>query len=164
MNSRRMTIREAQEGDASAVAQIYIDSWNRGFVGLAPERRLDAEEVARWCRDLRLGLPRRWWVAESNRRIVGFVGICPSRDPTLPGLGELDTIAVNPNLWQIGIGRELMSTALDYLTRDGYREAVLWTWAGYERGRLFYEKTGWFLDGRTRDAGRQVLFRHDLPP
>jgi hypothetical protein len=42
-----------------------------------------------------------------------------------------------------------MSTAITCLADDEYREAVLWTLPGYEGGRVFYEKTGWFLDGGT---------------
>jgi GNAT superfamily N-acetyltransferase len=161
VNAREI-IRVAEDRDASAVAQVYIDSWNSGFVGLAPERRVDTELVARWKKDLLAPLPHRWWVAELNGQIVGFSGICPSRDPVNPRLGELDTIAVDPNMWRRGYGRALMAIALAYLVRDGYHEAVLWTWANYERGRVFYEKTEWFLDGRTRDEGRQVLYRHHL--
>lgn len=161
MNARE-TIRVAEERDASAVVQVYIGSWNAGFAGLAPERRVDAELVARWKKDLIAPLPHRWWVAELNGIIIGFAGICPSRDPVDTNFGELDTIAVDPTMWRQGIGRGLMANALAYLVRDGYREAVLWTWANYDRGKAFYEKTGWFLDGRTRNDGRQVLYRHYL--
>jgi GNAT superfamily N-acetyltransferase len=152
----------AGDRDALAVVEVYIGSWNAAFAGLAPQRRVDAELVARWKTDLLASLPHRWWVAELNGNIVGFAGICPSRDPVDPHLGELDTIAVAPTMWLHGIGRALMANALAHLVRDGYGEAVLWTWANYERGRIFYEKTGWFLDGRKRYDGRQVLYRHQL--
>jgi N-acetylglutamate synthase-like GNAT family acetyltransferase len=78
-------------------------------------------------------VPHRWWVAELRGSVVGFVGTGLSRD-SIPNLGELDTIAVDPSCWHTGIGQTLMSVALRYLTADGYREAVLWTLAGYERG------------------------------
>jgi ribosomal protein S18 acetylase RimI-like enzyme len=94
--------------------------------------------------------------------IVGFVGIAPSRDPIDPTLGEVDTIAVDPSQWHQWIGRELMSVALAHLLKDAYREAVVWTLANYERGRIFYERTGCFLDGRDRTNAQQVLYRHFL--
>ena len=156
------TIRIAGASDASSIAQIYVDSWNTGFTGLMPARQLTIELIARWERDLAVPFPQRWWVAEVNAALVGFVGIGPSRDPIDPALGELDTIAVDPPCWRRGIGRALLTMAMRYLRADGYREAVLWTLAHYEQGQRFYAAAGWELDGGTRDAGRQVRYRHEL--
>jgi hypothetical protein len=50
-----------------------------------------------------------------------------------------------------------MAVALDELAK--YREAILWTTAGYERAIAFYQAVGWVADGRGRDEGRQVSFR-----
>ena len=93
---------------------------------------------------------------------MGFVGICPSRDPVDPRLGEVETIAVDPPHWRSGIGTALMSLALRHLASDGYDEAIVWTVAGYARGIAFYEAMGWRRDGGVRDKGRQTRFRRDL--
>jgi len=161
-NKPQTTIRTAVASDASGVARIYVDSWNTGFIGLMPIRQLTTELVARWGRDLTAPLPHRWWVAEIDTALVGFVGIGPSRDPIDPALGELDTIAVAPSCWRQGIGRALLALALRYLRTDGYHHAVLWTLAHYQQGQRFYEAAGWTFDGGTRDQGRQVRYRHDL--
>ncbi len=157
-NMREPTIRAANGNDARAIAHIYIASWNAGFRGLMPQRQIDTDLVARWAQEIVAPLPHRWWVAEVAGMIVGFTGIGPSRDPIDPDLGELDTIAVDPSMWRRGIGRALLSEALHSLIADGYREAVLWTLAGYEQGQSFYEAMGWSLDGVTRDEGRQVRY------
>ena len=162
MGARNLRIRAAERKDAAEVARIYVDSWNLGFGDLMPRREVDPELVARWEKDIVAPMPHRWWVAESGGVIVGFAGIGPSRDPVDPELGELDTIAVDPSKWLRGVGRALMTIAVAYLVRDGYREAVLWTLAGYERGRIFYEKTGWLLDPNIRSEGRQVCYRYRL--
>ncbi len=94
--------------------------------------------------------------------IVGFVGIGPSRDPVDSQLGEVDSIAVDPPHWRMGIGKALMSLALRHLASDGYDEAIVWTVGGYERGTAFYEATGWSRDGGFRDDGRQVRFSRNL--
>jgi hypothetical protein len=44
----------------------------------------------------------------------------------------------------------------------GFEHAILWTLASYERGRSFYEATGWRGSGEERDSGRQVAFRRTL--
>jgi N-acetylglutamate synthase-like GNAT family acetyltransferase len=128
-----------------------------------PQRRVTAELVGRWRQDLIKPVPQRWWVAELKGSIVGFVGIGPSRDPLDPTLGELDTIAVDPSYWRTGIGRILMSVALQHLTADDYHEAVLWTLAGYKRGQNFYEAMGRSLDGGARGLGRRYPLKRNLP-
>jgi GNAT superfamily N-acetyltransferase len=158
----RPTIRQAHASDASTIARIYVESWNQGFVGLMPARQLTPELIDRWRRDLAAPLPQRWWAAQVGGAIAGFAGIGPSRDPLDPALGELDTIAIAPSYWRRGIGRALLALALGYLRADGYRQAVLWTLANYPQGQRFYEAAGWHLTGDTRDAGRQVRYRHEL--
>jgi N-acetylglutamate synthase-like GNAT family acetyltransferase len=73
----------------------------------------------------------RWWLAERDDDVVGFVGIGPSRDPIDQDLGELDTIAVAPAAWRTGVGKALMSVALEGLRSEGYHSAVLWTLSDY---------------------------------
>ena len=158
------SIRSATTADTEAIARIYIDSWNASFGALlsSADRTVTAELSERWRRNLALPVPHRWWVAERLGKVIGFAGIRPSRDPVDPQIGELDTIAVDQPHWRSGIGRALISLALDDMKADGYRESILWTVNGYERGIAFYEAMGWRRDGGTRDAGRQIRFRHDL--
>jgi N-acetylglutamate synthase-like GNAT family acetyltransferase len=150
-------IRRAVEDDAAAVARIYIESWNAGFGDLVGVRILDGQQIARWAKVLRSG-PARWWVAELDGEVVGVVGVGPNRDPRQPGLGELDTIAVAPARWRTGTGSRLMLVALEALAED-HQEAIVWTFASYERGRRFYEATGWKADGGQRADGQEVSFR-----
>lgn len=148
-------------GDARVVAAIYVESWNRGFLGLMRSRSHTDTMVSRWKRQLALPHPRRWWVAEIDGGVVGFAGIGPSRDPIQAHLGELDTIAVKPTHWRTGVGRALMSVAVAHLMADGYQEAIVWTLRDYDPGQAFYEATGWRLDGGARE-GRQVRYRRSL--
>lgn len=155
-------IRDALSSDAAAVAAVYVASGNLGFAGLAPPRDLTPILVDRWRHDLGVGLPWRWWVATSADDLVGFAGIGPSRDPVAMGLGELDTIAVQPAWWRRGVGRALMAVALRHLATDGYQSAILWTFAGYPRGDGFYRSMGWAPDGGSRAEGTQIRYRHSL--
>ena len=127
-------------------------------------RSVTTELVERWKDYLAQPVPHRWWVSEHIGSIVGLAGIGPSRDPIDSELGELYTIAVDPPNWRRGIGKALISLALQHLVSDGYGEAILWTVEGYVRGIAFYEATGWNRDGGIRDNGRQIRFRRDLGP
>ena len=154
-------IRPAAASDAAEVARIYVVSWNAGFGHLLGMRELSPGDGDRWTGELISGRAR-WWAAEIDHRVAGFAGICSSRDPLETGLGELDTIAVDPRDWRTGAGRALMTVALDALRGAGYAEAIVWTPAGYQRGHGFYRATGWLPDGGRRDGDRQISFRQSL--
>ena len=126
------------------------------------DRAVTPDLTESWRHDLAQPVPHRWWVAEREGSIAGFVGIGPGRDPVDARLGEIDTIAVDAPHWRTGIGKALISLALQHLIADGYHEAILWTVEGYDRGIAFYEAMGWTRDGATRDDGRQIRFRRDL--
>jgi GNAT superfamily N-acetyltransferase len=98
------------------------------------------------------------------RRDPRFAGTGPSRDPIDPALGEFDTIAVAPAAWRTGIGRRLMDAALADLAASKFRSGILWTLAGYEPGRAFYEATGWRASGEVRNSGKQIAFRRRVTP
>jgi GNAT superfamily N-acetyltransferase len=154
-------LRDATPDDADVVARIYVDSWNAGFAHLLPARGLTTGEVDRWRRDLAVSSVR-WRVAADDGLVVGFAGTGPCRDPVDPALGELDTIAVDPDRWRQGVGHLLMADALEGLRHEGFASALLWTLADYPRGDAFYRASGWTPDGRSRDSGRQVSYRHAL--
>jgi N-acetylglutamate synthase-like GNAT family acetyltransferase len=120
-----VAIRVASPTDAPEIARIYVESWNAGFGDLMPVRPLHDDHVARWADELADPGATRWWVAERAGRIVGLVGVGPSRDPVDATLGELDTIAVDPAASRSGVGRVLMTTAIDALAAAGYRRAIL---------------------------------------
>ena len=162
MSRSDLTVRMVEPFDVEAIVKIYVESWNTGFGSRMPKIEPDTARIERWRRDLSGATPTRWWVAEREGSIVGFVGIGPCRDPVGAGLGELDTIAVAPSAWHTGVGKQLMSIALNALQSSGYRSAALWTLSDYPLGESFYVSTGWRLNDATRDHGNQVRYDHDL--
>jgi L-amino acid N-acyltransferase YncA len=155
-------IRAATIRDAPTITSVYVDSWNQGFGDRMPAIEVDAERVERWKIDIGPTTATQWWVAENEGVIVGFVGIGPCRDPAEPGLGELDTIAVSPQHWDMGLGKSLMSVALQGLRAAGFTSASLWTLSNYPLGERFYVASGWSLNGATRDGGNQARYDHAL--
>jgi len=157
-----LKIRPAGPDDVEAIVRIYVDSWNAGFGPRMPVIEVDAARISSWREVLGESSATRWWLAERGDNIVGFVGIGPSRDPVDPSLGELDTIAVDPWAWRTGVGKALMSVALEGLRSAGYPSAVLWTLNDYPQAERFYGATGWRLNGTTRRDGQQVRYDHEL--
>jgi GNAT superfamily N-acetyltransferase len=155
-----LELREAVADDAQVVARIYIESWNEGFGQLLGIREPSSDDVARW-RQILAERTADWTVAEVGGVAVGIVSVGPSRDPLDPLLGELDTIAVDPQHWGVGIGRALMDHALGVLQKSWSR-AILWTPAHYERGHAFYRASGWVPLDRSRRDGQEVAFGRSL--
>lgn len=151
----RYLVRAAGPADAEAIARIYVDSWNAACTGLLPDRVLDERQVARWRSDL-AAATHRWRIAEQDGIPVGFVGTGPSRDPVRHGLGELDTIAVDPAHWHEGIGRRLLDVAVADLAAAGFAAAILWTLRDAARTRAFYAAGGWTPSGDSRDEGLRI--------
>lgn len=151
-------LREATEGDVLPIVDVYVHSSNIGFEGRQAWKEADAGRIARWRRDLSPATPTRWWVAERSGRIVGFVGIGPSRDPVAEGLGEVDALAVAPEHWHTGVGKLLMRRALEGLREAGFTRAILWTLNGYPLGERFYVSTGWRRSNVTRHQAEQVRY------
>jgi GNAT superfamily N-acetyltransferase len=148
-----IVVREAQVGDASAIAHVHVLSWQGAYRGLVPDEILDSLSVGRrgdsWRE--RLGTSDgKTWIAELSGGIVGFVTAGASRDEdAADDTGEVNAIYVLPHAWDKAVGAALMNTAVSWL-RETFSAATLWVLKGNARGRRFYEKGGWCPDGSAQ--------------
>jgi GNAT superfamily N-acetyltransferase len=123
--------------------------------------------------------PERWYallddpavsmlLAEEDGELLGFTACGESRDDDAPAsVGEVRTFFVAPGLWRRGVGRALMTAALDSLRERGCTEATVWSFETNERANAFYEAHGFERDGakQTEDAWAgllQVRYRRSL--
>jgi GNAT superfamily N-acetyltransferase len=146
-----MQIRQAWPDDASAVADVYVRSWQAAFAGLVPQHYLDAMDPSREESEWKTRIAETRWpssgvlVAETEAEIVGFASFGPSQD--IPATAEIGTLYAMPEAWGTGIGKQLMAAALTTLGQADYAQAVLWVLEDNERARRFYEASGWRPDG-----------------
>ena len=108
-------------------------------------------------------------VAQAEGRIVGFVHICPSRDPDAEmDTGEVTAIYLRRSRWGQGVGRALLKEAMARLKSFGFKDATLWVLDTNARTRRFYEAAGWAVDGSEKVdhvggvAVREVRYRVDF--
>jgi len=150
-------VREAHVSDAAAMAEVNAAGWRAGFRGLVPPDYLDRLPVAQWRREISEGLrnPR----GDSFTRIAeldgSFAGYCfvaaPSREqPDGSTRAELVALYVDPERWGRGVGRDLLSAALEEAAARGYEAIELWTFEANERSLLLYKRAGFHLDGGRR--------------
>jgi len=149
-------VRLAELRDASRLAEAHVRSWQAAYVGLLPQPLLDdldlAESTSKW--EATLGnsgsLNQVTLVAEQDGELVGFVHVRPSQDAISDEVGEVVAMYVAPSSWRIGVGRHLMTAALNRLVEFGLTHAVLWVLSSNERAIRFYEATGWLADGASK--------------
>jgi GNAT superfamily N-acetyltransferase len=144
-------VRRAVFGDAKAIA-LVIDRADARYAGLAPPLLASADRLARWARLVR---EPTWWayVAAEPGRLVGVVSgtVAVADDGTrVEGVTHLDSLAVEPDRWGLGIGRRLLVTAIAAMPMLGWRGAELWTQEPNDRARVLYESTGWRQTGGRR--------------
>ncbi len=158
-------LRRGREQDARGIAEVHVATWRAAYRDLLPPSFLNGLSVDNrermWREELRvMHAERAPWVAEAAGQIVGFVSAGASRnDDARPGEAEVYAIYVLPGCWDRGVGGTLLTHAERDLVSHGYTEATLWCLTDNTRGRAFYERAGWRLDGAklTRTfAGREV--------
>jgi GNAT superfamily N-acetyltransferase len=107
-------------------------------------------------------------MAEDEDGIAGYTACGLGRDAdTGPDVGEVRSMFVAPRSWRSGVGRALMTAALDDLRERGYSEAIVWSFGDNDRANAFYESFGFARDGAERSNERwghipEVRYRRTL--
>ncbi|MFP3881650.1 MAG: N-acetyltransferase family protein [Actinomycetota bacterium] len=134
-------VRQATLGDAEALAEIHVRSWQAAYAGIFPEEFLDGLDRgrrARWWRRF-IGDGATVHVSEAD----GVVGFCTAGDSDEDGWGEVFAIYVHPDHWGEGHGYHLLRAGENRLVEEGHERALLWVLEANGRGRRFYERQGW---------------------
>lgn len=149
-----VVLRDAQPEDAAVIAELNVRAWHAFFPGLVPQALLDAwdeEPRARYWREhLPSRPPERTWVAERDGRVIGFAHLGPSRDQDAPEAAELYGMYVEPEAVGTGVGRALMTAAMDWFRAGPWTDSILWTLPGDHRAARFYLAWGWAPDGAVK--------------
>jgi ribosomal protein S18 acetylase RimI-like enzyme len=158
-------IRAASVDDAGRIAEIHVAGWRWAYRGQMPQDFLDALSLERRTEERRRALetPRspehRHWLIEERGRVQGFAITGPCRDADMASAAELYAIYVDPTVAGRGLGRGLLTHAVDDLRRRGARVVLLWVLDANLRARRFYEAGGFEPDGadKTQTFGGAVL-------
>ena len=83
-------------------------------------------------------------VAEVAGSLTGFVNFEPRE-----GVAHVSYVFVDPGFQRRGIGRELLTHAVEVARGRGFPSATLVTAEPNRHARRFYEREGWALTGRV---------------
>lgn len=87
------------------------------------------------------------WIAEKNGQIAGFIAIIGIDANT----AQLRWFLIEPEFRGIGLGRRLMSIAMDYCRENKYKNVFLWTFHGLDAACHLYESHGFVLTEQIRN-------------
>ncbi len=158
MSDEGPIVREAEAGDAAAIAALQVRSWRTAYRGIVPDAVLDglAEDawLERWTDGLagvrRDGVHRLVSTASwgGPPRAVAVCG--PAIGPAAALTAQLYVLYADPSSWGCGHGSALLRRVHELLASDGHLGALLWVAAGNARSIGFYERRGWVRDGETQ--------------
>ncbi|MEU4831929.1 GNAT family N-acetyltransferase [Streptosporangium sp. NPDC023615] len=152
-------IRPSVPDDVEAREYVRVTTWKAAYRGIVLDDHLDAlkvepdvvaEKETRLAGALAEGRTPLV-VGETGDRITGFVEFGRRRDEQIGG-GEIFALYVLPEAQARGLGRALMTAAVERLRADGHEEIGLWAAAGNAQAGRFYERFGFVLSGRVRCA------------
>lgn len=155
-------IRPAQPDDSAAIEQVHIDTWRDAYAGILPASYLVHRlKASAHSANLRVGIlggksQGATLVAEIDR-VVGFISYGVARHVREPGTGEIYAFYVDPEAQGQGIGRALLSVALDRMFANG-SAAVEVEVLSQNPARHFYTAMEASISGQGihRFAGRKL--------
>jgi len=145
-----LTVRQATPADARAIAEVHIASWQAAYVGLIPQRLIDAldleKRTARHYEHLQSGERPTSVACRDDGEVVAFASYGPSRDESADArTGELYALYAHPKAWGTGAGRLLTEHVFSALIGMGYASVIVFCLDENHRARRFYERAGFLL-------------------
>ena len=159
-------IRLAEPADAAAIAAIYrpyVESTHISFEESAP----DSAEIAR-----RMASPvHPWLIAEEDGRVLGYASSSPyHRRPAYRWTVET-SIYLAAEARARGLGRRLLSSLIELLTKQGYVTAIAAIALPNGISVALHERLGFSPAGTYREVGFKLgqwvdvgLWQRDLAP
>ncbi len=137
-----MIVRSARLADAAGIAAVHVGAWRSAYAGLLPADYLANLSTVRHAAQHHAGISagRGVLVADAGDRIVGF---CTVGRPRTAGLadGEVETLYVQDDWRDQGLGRRLLQAGAVRLAETGCRSLFLWV-LDENPSRWFYERLG----------------------
>jgi GNAT superfamily N-acetyltransferase len=154
-----VSVRLAWASDASAIADVQVDSWREGYAGLLPDdvlATLPAEQFAQqWEQSISRpsDARQRVLVALERATVRGFAATLPASDADADPSrdGDIAEFIVSPGHRGTGHGSRLLHAVVDTLRADRFSRATLWLNATNDGLRRFLTDQGWAPDGAYRE-------------
>ncbi len=157
--------RAARPTDAAAIAAIHADTWAETYAGILPPEAITANNydacLKFWKTEL-VHAPQGVFIAEDDKLgPMGFASSGLARDPIRIESGnfrgEISRLYVRPVCQGMGLGAQLLESALANLSRAGYSAVMLWVLADNSACKFYERMGGQQISERTQDFGGKTL-------
>lgn len=156
-----ISIRQANIADASAIAQVHVDSWRSTYKGIISSEYLADLKVENREKNWVWGFrnPNQdetvWVAVDDGGTVIAFAngGKCLSEEYGYEG--ELYSIYINERYQGQGIGKRLMGEVVSALTKNGYTSMMIWVLES-NPSAAFYRKLG-----GEPVARKEIMIGHD---
>jgi len=157
-------VREATAADAESIGEVHAEAFRVAHRDLfEPDWLGSLVEHRRtmWTHRMhgREHARNTLLVAERGSAVAAFVYFGPHTEGAPDG--EIFDCFAHPDVWGRRVAATVMDKAWELLREVRFRRVRLWTMAGANRARHFYESFGFTETGRTRERdfgdGRPVL-------
>ena len=138
-----ITIRTSQPGDMGYIAYRHAVLYSQEYYLDPVFETYVLEGLLKYAQSQQGGTI---WVAEYNGRIAGFIAIIGIDEAT----AQLRWFLIEPEFRGVGLGRLLMSIAMQYCRDQKYRQVFLWTFHGLDAACHLYQTHGFVLKEQVR--------------
>jgi phosphinothricin acetyltransferase len=155
VHNAEIMLRDAVEADMAAIHEIYAWHVINGIASFETEPPSLAEMLARRKAVLAKGLP--WLVALRDGAVAGYCYLGLYRTRHAYRFTVEDSVYIHPDLAGQGIGYQLLSAAIDYAERGGWRQMLAIIGNSENLGSIrLHEKLGFTQTGVMTAVG----FKH----
>lgn len=142
-------LRAARPADAAAIAAIHADTWQESYSAILPPEAIAAHNYDACLKFWKMELvhsPQGVFMAEDDKLgPMGFVSGGLAKEPIRIEngnfRGEIFKLYVRPVCQGMGLGQQLLESAIANLSRAGYSAVMLWVFADIPACQ-FYERMG----------------------
>lgn len=134
-NNREISIRTHRIGDLGYIIYRHAILYQEEY-GLGPV--FEDYLLEGFLAFSRSEQPGTIWIAEDGDQIVGSIAIAGIDSET----AQLRWFLIEPEYRGVGLGRRLMTVAMDHCRDKGYRKVFLWTFSDLHAARHLYKEYG----------------------
>ncbi len=134
-NNREISIRTHRIGDLGYIIYRHAVLYQEEY-GLGPV--FEDYLLEGFLAFSRSEQPGTIWIAEDGDQIVGSIAIAGIDSET----AQLRWFLIEPEYRGVGLGRRLMTVAMDHCRDKGYRKVFLWTFSDLHAARHLYKEYG----------------------
>lgn len=134
-NNREISIRTHRIGDLGYIIYRHAVLYQEEY-GLGPV--FEDYLLEGFLAFSRSKQPGTIWIAEDGDQIVGSIAIAGIDSET----AQLRWFLIEPEYRGVGLGRRLMTVAMDHCRDKGYRKVFLWTFSDLHAARHLYKEYG----------------------